>query len=74
VRVLSVLSSYLTFVAFDLLVVVASTGGAAGGLSPRDRGSPLWEFLLMEDHDLAMVARIQQGASIAVAAMQLCTG
>ena len=32
----------------------------------------LWEFLLMEDRKRAMVAGIQQGADVALTAMQLC--
>jgi hypothetical protein len=34
----------------------------------------LREFLLMEDHKRAVVARIRQRASVALTVMQLCTG
>jgi hypothetical protein len=34
----------------------------------------LWEVLLMEDHERAVVAGIRQGAGIALAALQLCIG
>jgi hypothetical protein len=33
----------------------------------------LWEVLLMEDHERVVVARVQQRASVALAALQLCT-
>jgi hypothetical protein len=33
----------------------------------------LWEVLLMEDHERAVVARVWQGVGVTLATMQLCT-
>ena len=59
VRVLSVLSSYLTSVAFDLLVVLLLALEEQLVASHHEmEEARLWEFLLMEDHEWAMVLGI----------------
>ena len=66
VRVLSFLSSYLTPVASDLLVVLLPALEEQLVASHNEmEEAHLWEFLLMEDHERAVVVGIRQGAGIA---------
>ena len=74
VRALSVLSSYLTHVASDLLIVLLSALEEQLAASHHEtEEAHLWAFLLMEDHERAVVVGIRQGVDIALAAMQLRT-
>ena len=70
-RVLSVLSSsYLTSIASDLLVVLLPALEEQLEASRHEtEEARLQEFLLMEDHEWAMVVGIWKGASVALAAM-----
>ena len=74
VRVLSALSSYLTSAASDLLVILLPALEEQLLVSHHEmEEAHLQEFLLIEDHEQAMVVGIWKGAIVALTAMQLCT-
>jgi hypothetical protein len=70
VRVLSILSSYLTSAASNLLVVLLPALEEQLAASRHEMEEAcLREFLLMEDRERAVVVGIRQGVSVALTAM-----
>ena len=72
VRVLSVLSSsYLTFVASDLLVVLlpALEEQLVASHHEMEEDHLREVFLMMENRERAVVARVRQGAGVALATL-----
>jgi hypothetical protein len=64
------LSSYLTSTASDLLIVLLpALEEQLAASRHKTKEAHLQEFLLMEDHERAMVVRILQGAGITLTTM-----
>ena len=67
---LFVLLSSLSFTASDLLLVLLPALEEQLAASRHEtEEARLWETLLMEDHERAVVARVWQGAGVALTAL-----
>jgi hypothetical protein len=73
--VLFVLSSYLSFATSDVLVFLLPALEEQLSVSRHEtEEAHLWEVLQMVDRKRMVVARVRQGAGVALAAMQLRSG